>query len=679
MGGIILLLFYLAAGVIIASMLFDDERTLKKLWLGGVMGVMLLMWSHVPFSFFLGFTVWSHLCGVALTALIGVGIFFLKGKNLPKLAGSKTVGKKTNKLIAVEGVWPLTLSERIMLICTVSLTILAGVMLANHTIVEINGAYYTGQCTYGDMNMHLGFVTSIATQGMFPPTYSIIAGEPLNYPFLCDSVSSSLYLFGSSLRVAYIAPALTAFVAVFMGFWYLAESILKKAGRTLLAFVLFFFDGGFGIIYFLDNLKGEDKSNFKRIFEAFYETPTNYVNDLRDAVNAAGETVQVQSYSNIRWTNVIADMLLPQRATLFGWMCLFAVLYLLYNAVFSGKKQNYVVAGVMGGLMTMVHTHSYFALGMIAICWIVYSCIKERFNKDIIVSWLKFGVPALVLSVPQLLFWTFNAVGESFVRFTFNWANVSDSWLWFWVKNVGLVFILLPIAFLHVDKEKKCMYSGALLIFAVSELVLFQPNPYDNIKLFFIWYVFTVIIVAEFLADCWHKLKGIKGRSLIAAVLIFTCTVSGALTIGREVVSGVYQTDGDAKYAYQLYSAAQVKSAEFIKENTEADAIFLCHNNHNNSISSLTGRNIYCGAGTFLYYHGVGYQERQALLKKMLTDAEAFEENREAAGIDYVFIGDYERGNYGDRLISAHLDANYKVIYDNDGIKIYDVRTSAGK
>jgi uncharacterized membrane protein len=145
------------------------------------------------------------------------------------------------------------------------------------------------------------------------------------------------------------------------------------------------------------------------------------------------------------------------------------------------------------------------------------------------------------------------------------------------------------------------------------------------------------------------------------------------------VVSGVYQTDGDAKYAYQLYSAAHVKSAEFIKENTEADAIFLCHNNHNNSISSLTGRNIYCGAGTFLYYHGVGYQERQALMKKMLTDAEAFEENRESAGIDYVFIGDYERGNYKDRLISAHLDANYKVIYDNDGIKIYDVRTSAGK
>ena len=678
MGGILLLTIYIVLGVAVAAMLFDEERALKKIWLGAVMGIMLLMWSHVPFSFFMGFTVWSHICGAVLALGIAAGVFFLKGKRLPRLCGERVLSKKAKRVVEIKGIWPLTASEIVMLVCTVTLMILAGVLLANHTIFEANGAYYTGQCTYGDMNMHLGFITSIAYQEMFPPTYSIIAGESLNYPFLCDSVSSSLLLFGSSLRVAYIAPALAAFASVFMGFWYIAEAILEKAGRTALAFVLFFFNGGFGIIYFLDNLKGEDKSNFLRIFTEFYETPTNLVNSGRDALTTAGETVEVSTYTNIRWVNVIADMLLPQRATLFGWMCLFAALYLLYMAVFKEKKQYFIVAGIMGGLMTMVHTHSYFALGMIAVCWIIYSCIKARFSKDIIVSWLKFGVPALALSVPQLMFWTFNAVGESFLRFTFNWANSdgTDTWLWFWIKNVGLVFILMPFAFFHADSKKKCMYSGAALIFVVSELVVFQPNTYDNIKLFFIWYLFTVILVAELLADCYHKLKGIKGREILALVLIFVCTISGTLSIGREVVSGMYdEEDSEKRYAYQLYSAHQVKSAKFILENTEPDSIFLCHNNHNNSISSLTGRNIYCGAGTFLFYHGVGYQERQALMRQMLTDAEAFEANRAEAGIDYVFIADYERGNYGDKLIDEYLDENYPIIYDSDGVKIYDVRT----
>lgn len=150
-------------------------------------------------------------------------------------------------------------------------------------------------------------------------------------------------------------------------------------------------------------------------------------------------------------------------------------------------------------------------------------------------------------------------------------------------------------------------------------------------------------------------------------------TVSGVLTIAREAVSGTYDKE-TGRYAYLLYSKKHVDSAKFIEENTSPDAVFLCWNNHNNSIASLTGRNIYCGAGTFLYFHGVGYQSREALMKKMLSDEKVFEENKEEAGIDYVYIADYERGNLGGSLIEDYFDNNYKLIYDCDGVKIFDVR-----
>ena len=80
--------------------------------------------------------------------------------------------------------------------------ILAVFLVWSHTLQNMDGALYTGQCTYGDMAMHLSFITSIAGQQTFPPEYNLLPGTPVSSPFLCDSVSSSLYLLGTPLRWA---------------------------------------------------------------------------------------------------------------------------------------------------------------------------------------------------------------------------------------------------------------------------------------------------------------------------------------------------------------------------------------------------------------------------------------------------------------------------------------------
>ena len=75
-------------------------------------------------------------------------------------------------------------------------------LLHTHTLNLKPDGFHTGQCTYGDSNMHFGFITSLATQQTFPPNYSISPSDKLCYPFLCDSISASIYLFALFLYAA---------------------------------------------------------------------------------------------------------------------------------------------------------------------------------------------------------------------------------------------------------------------------------------------------------------------------------------------------------------------------------------------------------------------------------------------------------------------------------------------
>lgn len=654
--GILFLLVYLCIGLFLANIFMQDSRPFTRVWAGATTGLILLMCSHVPFSFLMGFNIGSHLLGLILSGVLVFISWYAKSRTLTR-AGS--LNRKTG-LELLLGKWrvPALKGEYICLAFILPLTLYIGICLYNHTLNEVApGIYYTGQCTYGDMNFHLGIITSIAEQGTFPPDYSIFPGEQLDYYFFCDSISSSLYIFGTSLRTAYILPMLVASFLVFTGFWQLAFLVLKRASKAAIAWVLFFFNGGFGLFYFLDGLGGDDKSNFTRIFTEFYQTPTNY----RDG--------NVSGTANIQWTNTVVDMMIPQRATLFGWMAVFLVLFLLYKAVFLEEKTLFLPAGVLAGCLPMIQTYAYFTVGITAVCWIIYSVVRTKFNKATIISWLKFGLPALVLSVPQLAIWIFGATdGEGFIRFDFNAYNETDNWLWFWVKNVGIVFILLVPAIIHAPKKLKLFYSAGLAIFILTEFIVFQTLVYDNNKLYLMWYAFSVIIVANFMVECYDKLRELRAaRVFIAVFVMIIATASAFFTMGREIYSGF------DKNAYVLYDGSQVAASEYILENTEPDSLFLSNYDHNNAISSLTGRNIFVGAGTFLYSHDVDYGERQQIVRKCFTNQEAFEQYKAQYGFDYVYVSQSERNTFSG-IIIEYFKANYPCVYDSNNVMIFDVR-----
>ncbi|MEG1882856.1 MAG: hypothetical protein RR224_03945 [Clostridia bacterium] len=623
---IVYMVLFALSGLCISGFLFYDERLLRRIWLGLAFGLCMLMWLPALISFIVGFTMLAQLLALVVCCAVGV-LFWLLGHKRERLHSH--------------------LKEELPVLCLiVPLLIFCCILLSTHTILpHADGSIWVGQSTYGDLCMHLGFISSIKTQVAFPPMYSICPDKLVGYPFLSSSIGATFYLFGTSLRFATILTAIYAFLLVLLGVYFFFESWLKTKSKAIFSTLLFFIGGGFGFWYFFDLTKA-NPNNFTRAFSAFYQTPTNFIEN------------------GLRWVNPIADMLIPQRALLFGWALLFPCLFLLYQATMEKKTRLFVPLGILAGALPLVHTHSFLALGIASGFYFIRSLLKQEGRQQLI-GYLKYLGIVLLLAAPQLLIFTFPQSNSS-IKLHWNWANNADNYIWFYIKNFGLLSILLPVALIDAKKEDRAFFGGAVLIWAIAECIQFQTNEYDNNKLLFIWYAYTCGLVGNWLCNVRERLlsRQVIRRASTHVLTVFCCIllfISGIMTLGREVVS-----------KYQLMGSDEVCAADYIKDHTKKDATFLTCNNHNNLVAALTGRNIVCGSGSYLHYHGIDYSARENALPLMYEDpALYFNTLADRYDVDYVLIGPYERGNYA--VDTTFFMKNYPVFYENSSLTIYDV------
>lgn len=622
---ILYIALFAASGIGLSRLFFYREKPLVRIWLGLAIGMAMFLWLPALFSFALEFRMPAQLLGLLAACLAGAAGFFFSRK--------RTLHSSP---------WRYEIP---FFIAGGALVLIGFVLFFTHTIVSRDGALYVGQSTYGDLSMHLGFISSIATQGTFPPMYSICPDKPVYYPFLSESGGATIYLFGTSLRFATILTAAYAFLLVVLGVYCFLEEWLGDRKKSVFAMLLFFLGGGFGFWYFFDLLK-DNPGNLIRLFTAFYETPTNFVQN------------------GLRWVNPIADMMIPQRALLFGWSLLFPCLFLLHRAAIKRETSAFIPLGVLAGCLPLVHTHSFLALGILSGFYLFRSLYRNE-GKEQLFGFLRYlGIVAL-LALPQLILFTFRQSG-GFLKLHFNWANESDNYFWFYIKNFGLIALLAPVAFLAASRENRGVVGGAVCIWIVAEFLQFQPNTYDNNKLLFIAFLFFCGLVGGWLIDAKEKLTSDTSASrasvaVLSVIVCLTLFLSGALTLGREYVS-----------EYQLIDADQVQASEFVKENAAPDATFLTYNNHNNCIAALTGRNIVCGSGSYLFFHGVDYAAREKALSLLYEHPEEyFQTLSRKYRIDYVFIGGSERANY--QIDEAYFMEHFTVFYQNETVLIYSI------
>lgn len=388
-----------------------------------------------------------------------------------------------------------------------------------------------------------------------------------------DSLSTSFYMMGCSLQAAVIIPGTLMMGLCYLGVMLLAREMTLGKKTIVLAALLFFLNGGLGFLYDLDQAAGLEADGtptvlvrLRNILEGYYQTPTNKPEP-----------------DNLRWSNVIVDLMVPQRTLLGGWCMVIPCFYLLYTAFDPRKRASMgqqlpgamletrrdglggtravALLGVWAGGLPLIHTHSFLALGLCSAGMLVYDLFRDEERWAQLRRYLLYGGIVVVLAAPQLLCFTFNqalaggedGVGGSFLKFQFNWVNnpggsgMRDFYLWFYVKNIGLPVIALICALVEKDRRTRRIFAGAFTIFIAAEFIRFQPNEYDNNKLFYLWYLLCAMPISDWLAACWRRLRGLRGRWVLAvftAVCVFLSPAADAVAGGGERLPGVFSRRG---------------------------------------------------------------------------------------------------------------------------------------
>jgi hypothetical protein len=626
MPGIIYFIFFLGCGWAVAARFFRQEVFLARLAVGMSLGLTGMMWAGVPFFILFGFTPWSQALGAGLAGIVTL------------LAVSKAPGARTGEV-------PERL-PRALYVLVALIVLLISAMFFCHVILSRDGGLNTGPGTYGDLPLHMGIMSNLLQSGNFPPDNIFFSGTKLHgYHMLANSLSASLVQLGLSMRWAVLLPSFCFTFVLAAGFVMLSREVLGTVRGVFVAAGLFFLNGGLAFIY-------------------FFNPATFQLGHLGHILRGEWPPGS-ESSVYIPIGNVIGYILVPQRASLAGWAGLFLVLWILYRAMAKERYRYAWVAGVIGGSLPMVHAPSFFILMATAVVWAVVYYFPAQDRQRHIRYVLTFSGVALAIMLPQMLGWLAPVAAKSnYIRFAINGINDHDPWIWFWLKNVGVVFALSAPAFWYADAARRRFYSAAIVIFLAAESFLLAPQPFDNNKFFYIWLAFSATLVAGFIVDTTGKIRRRSWKGMLAGAVLFPA-----------VFFGVFSVILNFRTSYQVISPAELEVAAFVKAKTPPDAVFLTSDTHKNPVAMLAGRSVVCGHLSFLFNLGIDYGPRLRDMEIMYTEPDKFPALARQYNVDYVYFSSWERGSY--KTGPEYFEAYYPRVFSNDEVSIYAVSTRA--
>jgi len=513
----------------------------------------------------------------------------------------------------------------------------------SRAVIEDNTGLSTGLLNnFGDLPFHLSVITSFAFGNNFPPEDPTYAGIRFTYPFISDFVSAVFVRCGADLRESMFIENIILGIA-FIGLLHRWASVmLRDKLAAIITPLIVILNGGFGWTLLFEKA-GTNEGGLWGVLM-----------DLPPSFTVIPETTW-------RWGNAVSALLVPQRGFLMGlplatiaftqWWLATSDKSKPAEPVVTGKKtraserqrreaiqparfslntRRMIAAGVAAGLLPLVHAHSFVVVMAMAAC---LTFLKTRWRE-----WFAFFAVASAIAIPQLLWSTIHSAVDagSFFAWEVGWDHGQENPIWFWFKNTGIFIPLIFVAVLSkrdeyvVPRRLLLFYLPFTLCFIVPNVLKMAPWIWDNVKVLYYWWVASAPIVALLLAKLWRE-----GRiRRVIAVLLFVCvTLAGALDVAGIAMRSV---------KYQVFDAAGLRFAEFVKQQTEPRSLIIHAPVHNTPVF-LTGRRSLMGYPGHIWTHGLDFMQRESEIKRIYLGGPGADQLIRNYGIEYAVVGPQEK------------------------------------
>lgn len=617
-------------GLSVASLIPIRWHKTEYLAVGLTMGIFLGTWTTFLFTWLMGY---EKGFGTSLLCMTAVSLIAWHFTNLKYSWRNSFWFEKKSDFYA----W-LTVG--------VASVLLFGFLLHTHMLLEKNGAYYSGGSTWGDLALHLALVTRFANQTHFTWDFPIFFGSNLAYPFLTDFTSGLLYRFGFSLQTALIVPVFAYLVCFIQFLWFFSWRWFKKGWAASLTIFLVLSNGGpKGLILFWHDWQASNLS---------------LVSFLGNMTKEYAHIIE----HGVIFSNIVVDYVLPQRGFV-GGVALFCLLLILISEAWKKHDSSPIlftfIAG-LGGLLPFLHVHTFFVLAGIMVWLTVGDMLK---TKTIATPWLTCLLAMCTLAAPQVAWQVSSNYTPNFGYIHFGWMKDPDEfWLTFWLANLGLAVVFLVANFWFIARIKKIrdfwwlLFGALTTLFIMTNVYIFQPNPYDNMKFMIFSYMGIVIITAPWL---YRWLQQSIPLRIVAVVCIISLTLTGMLSILRESYT-----------SWIFLSEEDIAIADQIKKIVGPDDRLLTGSAHNNPVPTLTGRRIVMGYPGWLWTYGLNYQPTDADVSAMFQGLPSTPSLLKKYQVHYVLIGASERAERSAN--DTYFAGRSHLVGQTKHYNLYDVR-----
>jgi hypothetical protein len=678
---LVLALFVTASGAIVTYLYDEAEPFASRLCAGACIGMAALGLVGFVVSSFLGLTPLTIVLTVAILSLPLITLREARRRNVV-MEDLSAASHGIRRALIHPGKAPLGYILFYFMIVVVLWQVFSRAMF------EVPDGIYTGVLNnFGDLPFHISVITGFAYGNNFPPEDPTYFGVRFTYPFLTDFVSAIFVRCGADLRQSMFIENFILAVA-FVGLlhrW--ALEMLRDRLAAVITPLLVLLNGGFGWVLLWEQAKQYDQG-------------------LSTVLASIPNSLTIIPNTNWRWGNAISTLLVPQRGMLMGLpiaVIVFTQWWLAWNSaetrgsgdpekkepIAGGrgerktKKQKklakrqgkqylrvshaprvpisseyrMVAAGMIAGLLPLVHAHSFIAVMAVGV---ILALVQRRWR-----DWIAFFLAAWLIALPQMAWSTHNTSVDAttFFDWHFGWDRGSENPVWFWFKNTGLFIPLIVAAVLWLGKDRLVsrrlllFYLPFTLCFIMPNLVKLAPWVWDNIKVLFYWWLASAPIVALLLARLWHQ----RGLHRILALALFICvTLAGGLDVATIVLRSA---------KYQIFDRPGIQFAEIVKRETEPRARIIHAPVHNHPVF-LTGRRSFMGYPGHIWTHGLEYRQRETQIKWFYTGGPDSGALIGRYGLDYAIVGPHERTitNVNEQFFSTFTKAG-----ETGGYRLYKI------